>query len=1124
MMEKLNAQMRRMDRHGKAANGSAVKFLGKTTIEIEISSRTKIKAEVAVAQEGHCPTDMIIGHDLCKQMEAQFDFKAKQINLLGETIPINVLLEDEVEPKIVKRNKVIIPEKTTIKPGDNFLWTYATNPLEAGTTWLITQTPKFNIKHMVVGATVMKVNKHQKVPVRIYNNSNIKLEIHPGTITADMELIEDEKPQVNLLLEDQEYVPEEADISKDLPLFPQPGVDNRQFLMENINLDKSILSVKGKRDLISIILSHQNAFVGADGKIGNYNGPIKHSITLINTDKFIAERPRRIPPALQETVQAQIKEMLDQHIIRPSTSPFCSPIVMVRKADKKSWRMAIDYRKLNAETKKQSNFLPLINDIIDKVAGKQFYTSLDLQGAFHQVSMNEHDINKTAFAVNSDLYEFLRMPFGLCGAPATFQKIMNQVKKEVKAVIFCYLDDIILVSTTEAEHLQDIDEVLTTMERNQLRMKLSKCTWATDELKYCGLLVSKNGIRPDPANVEKVKNFKTPSTLTELRSVIGAISYFRRFIEGFAAIMSPLHDLTTKGENVKANWNEHHEKAFRTVIQKLVEAPVLAPPQFGKAFEIHTDASKEAAAAVLLQADNDNHLHPVVYFSRKMNKAERNYSSIELEALAIVCALKEFRAYIEGAPTTIIRTDSSACCSLMKNKNLQGRLAKFQLAIMAFNVHIIHRSGKSNHLCDYMSRFPINAITLRSGKAIASATPLKTVIEEQLVEYPDIVHALRHKKYPADSEQRKALEHKMKHLVMKNGAIYFFNEDEGDDLRLLVPYNLRQKLLKEFHDDILQGGHLGQMKTLEKMRQRVFWPAMATDVKEYVKGCELCQKGKIQPGDNTPEPLNPIKCPEYPFDRVHVDIAGPLVKSTDGKKYCLVIIDAFSKFIVAVPMVNQTARTVSLKFIEHVLCKHGSCNQVTTDCGRQFISTIFQELAKIYHFSHRVTTPYHQSANGQVERQMRTIASMLRGSVSISGEEWTELLPMVIFAYNTSVQSSTKQSPFFVLHGREARLPSDVALQIPAKMANQELSTFVQDLVMNIQNSWRVVKENIQEAQEEQTFHADQQRQAAEKHFKIGQLVLHKINAHRAGEGHKFAPKWKGPLILFIYFYIMFYF
>uniref|UniRef100_A0A914Q0L8 RNA-directed DNA polymerase n=1 Tax=Panagrolaimus davidi TaxID=227884 RepID=A0A914Q0L8_9BILA len=721
MAEKLNTKIRRMERNGRAANGSRIKFIGKTCVEIEISPMSKAKAEVAIAEDGHCPTDMILGHDLCKMLEVQIDFKAKKINLMGTTIPINVLWEEEAERKLMTKSKVMIPEKVEIKKGDNFLWGYPTTDLKTGTTWLTTQSSKFNLKHLIVGATLMKTGQQQKVPLRIFNNSNETQTIFPGTIVADMEFIKDEQPQINLLIEDQEYIPPEADISKDLPLFPRNDINNENFLMENLKLDKSKLSPKGKAKLKTIIKNHQNAFVGADGKIGCYRGNITHSITLINSDKFIAERPRRIPPALQETVRQQITDMLEQKIIRPSTSPFCSPIVMVKKADKKSYRMAIDYRMINAETKKQSNFLPLITDIVDNVAGKQFYTSIDLQSGFHQLKMNEADIEKTAFAVNADVYEFLRMPFGLTGAPASFQKMMNQLKKEMKAVIFCYLDDVILISETEEEHLKDIEEMLTVFENNGLKLRIDKCSFGMEELKYLGLLVSKQGIRPDPANVEKVKNFKIPTTLTELRSVIGAVSYFRRFIKGFAQIMAPLHELTAKGENVKTNWNEVHKKAFDTVIQKLIEAPVLAPPKFGKAFEIHTDASKEAAAAVLLQADDEGHLHPICFFSRKMNKAERQYSSIELEALAIVCALKEFRAYIEGAPTTIIKTDSSVCCSLMKNKNLQGRLAKFQLAIMAFDVAFIHRSGKSNTLCDYMSRYPTNAITLRSGRSIATS-------------------------------------------------------------------------------------------------------------------------------------------------------------------------------------------------------------------------------------------------------------------------------------------------------------------------------------------------------------------------------------------------------------------
>lgn len=241
-----------------------------------------------------------------------------------------------------------------------------------------------------------------------------------------------------------------------------------------------------------------------------------------------------------------------------------------------------------------------------------------------------------------------------------------------------------------------------------------------------------------------------------------------------------------------------------------------------------------------------------------------------------------------------------------------------------------------------------------------------------------------------------------------------------------------------------------------------------------------------------------------------MDICGPLPISNENK-YILVTVDAFSKWVIATPTIDQTARTITEAFIEQVLTKHGAPHLVVTDNGKQFLSTIFKELAEIFGFEHHTSAPYHQEANGQVERQNRTIAAMLRTSVALGGEDWTELLQMAIFAHNTSIQASTKQSPFYVLHGREPRLPSDVALKIPPKGIYNEISTFVQDLATNIQNAWRIVKENMTQAQEQYTHYADQDRKAMSKEWKIGQLVLHTVNAQKAGHRHKFGPKWKGP-------------
>lgn len=852
--DSLNLKLRHTNKQGTAANGSAVTFLGTTPIDIKIG-KTTLTPEVLVAMHGHSPADMIIGHDLCKLLKAEVNFNTNEFSMLGEAIPIMLLTENELpKPELAK---VIVTEPTVIKKGDNFLYGYANMPLERGSIWLTSHSENFKRTGLMVGSSISSENGHQRIPLRIMNITNAEITLHPGTIVADLQQVskddvcsEENRSDlpVNILLEDQEYMPEEADISRNLPFFPIKNISVTAFLLEKLNLEKSALTNVGKELLQKIIVKHKDAFVGPDGKIGKYNGPIRPRIELIDSKKFIAERPRRVPPALQEVVDKQIKEMLEQKIIRPSTSPFLSPIVMVRKADKKSWRMAIDYRRLNSETKKQSNFLPLITDVIDKCAGKTLYSALDLTSAFHQIPLRECDMEKTAFAVNSSVYEFQFLPFGLSLAPRVFQSIIESIQNELHATIFCYLDDILITSANEQAHLKDIEEVLSMIEKYGLKLRVDKCHFGMKEIKYLGFLVSKEGVRPDPANVERVKNFPQPKTLTELRSVIGAVSYFRRFIKNFATIMAPLHELTTQGENVKNNWQPKHEEAFKMVVQKLIEAPVLAAPIFGKpnSYQIHTDASKIACAAVLLQTDQNEQLHPICYYSRKMNVHESKYSSIELEALAVVAALKEFRPYIEGAGTTTIVTDSSAVCSLMKNKNLQGRLAKFQLAIQAFDIKFSHRAGKDNHLCDYMSRYPANAITLRSGRAVASAIPLKKVIEEQKKEYGDVYEAILNKRFPTDETKKVAMENKIKDLVMKNRAIYYFNEEESDDIRLLIPYSLRQKIIEEFHNNELQGAHLGQLKTLEKMKTRTYWPGMATDVAETIRTCARLPESKNQ--------------------------------------------------------------------------------------------------------------------------------------------------------------------------------------------------------------------------------------------------------------------------------------
>ncbi|KAH7705356.1 retroelement [Aphelenchoides avenae] len=325
-------------------------------------------------------------------------------------------------------------------------------------------------------------------------------------------------------------------------------------LAKKLDLSKSILTPAGKTQLRWIIRKLHQAFAAEDGLIGKYNGSYRHRIDLVAGSKPFQLRPYRTPLALREEIERQVKDMLKQRIIKPSNSPFCSPVVLVKKASG-AWRFAVDYRRLNSITVKETATLPRIDDIIDLVAGHKYYSSFDLMSGFHQIPVHPEHTQYTAFATHLGLFEFLQLPFGVCNGPASFQRVMESLRREMSATVLIYLDDIVVSSDTEEKHLKDIEEFLRVIIKYNMKLRLDKCTLGSDEIKYLGFLVSQKGVRPDPGNIINVKSIKQPKTITELRSFIGAASYYRRFIQNFAGIMQPLYALTKKDASVTL-WKE----------------------------------------------------------------------------------------------------------------------------------------------------------------------------------------------------------------------------------------------------------------------------------------------------------------------------------------------------------------------------------------------------------------------------------------------------------------------------------------------------------------------------------------------------------------------------------------
>jgi hypothetical protein len=1089
---------------GRTANGSQFNIYGQINPVWEITNK-KFIAPILISQDNNCPYDLIIGTDLIGNLGFKIDFTSRQIEFVDRKIDINNI---EMIMRTLPHANVTIRASETIELDKN-TDTVARGIMDPDSTaellLLISDSNLINTSKMIsVGKTLCSSDK---IFVRLLNPTQSVIKIYKGEKIAQAEIIDEAECEVLTVLASIEneknveawnYVPPEADVAKKLPNYPGPGT-----LLDKLNLGDAVLSIEARKKLKTIIANNNIAFVGSDGNIGHFRGNLKHRIELIDPAKVACKRPYRVPPALREEVEKQISEMLRQRIIRPSMSSFSSPIVLVKKADGKSWRFAIDYRELNANTRREVYYLPLISDIIDEVGGKRIFSTFDMQSGFHQLDVAPEHIERTAFATFLGLFEYIRMPFGLCGGPSSFQRMMEIVRKELSAAFFVYLDDVILASLDEEQHLQDIDSFLKIIIKFGLKLRIDKCNFGRSEIKYLGYLISEAGVRPDPRNIAAVQKFEKPKTITQLRSFLGAVSYFRRFIRNFAGILVPLYELTRDNGTDINKWSDVHDKAFKTVITALTTAPVLASPKFGEPFIIESDASKIAVGGCLLQVQADGLEHPILFVSRKLNKHEAKYPSVESEALGMIFCLKEFRPYIEGNQQTTVRTDNSALRSLFKRRDLEGRLAKYQLVIQEYNINIEYKKGKDNVFSDYLSRYPapINQINIEN-----TISDLEIKQEQKNVKFArEMFEALTKNIWPKNTDKWAEQKKKTENFTIINGIIF-----KKEPLRMFIPYKLRERIIKIFHSCPLTGGHLGIQKTTEKLTSRFWWQGIVRDIKGMVTACSECQARKVNPAQTNFELTKSINPATRPFSRVHCDLLGPLIVTNKNNKYILGIIDSFSKWLVTVALEDQTAITVAEAFLDTFITKFGVMETLITDNGRQFTSQIFSDLSKIYNYEHIRTTAYRPQTNGQIERENATVANMLSTYVNKNPKEWDLYLSAITFAYNTSIQSSTAFSPFYLIYGQDPKFPTDLSLKLPnSQIENSEVSMFAQDKIKNLRACWDIVRENLLKAQVKQKEFKDVFENAATSTIQELDLVL--LYKDFVKNKTKFSNKWAGP-------------
>ena len=971
-----------------------------------------------------------------------------------------------------------------------------------GLVGMITPKPSANLPpSLQVAYTISNAGPGGKgIPVRIMNASNTDIEMFSGQKIADfcpmVESIQCPFPEVNYVGSTARYPSVQGEITAAL---------------------SDSLSIGDRKILLETLMQYTDVFQPDLGE----TDVITHRINT-GTSPPIRQHPRRLPYAYREETRKQITEMLDQGVITPSHSPWASPIVLVRKKDG-SFRFCIDYRRLNSVTIRDAHPLPRVDDLLEALNGSTIFSTLDLRQGYWQIRMHPDDREKTAFATPDGLYEFVRLPFGLSGAPATFDRALEIILSGLQYdICLCYFDDIIIPSRTITEHCQKLSLVLDRFRTHNLRVKASKCCFGAKTVRYLGHVVSAEGVHTDPAKIESVKRIVTPQNVAQVRSFLGLAGYYRKFIHNFATLTYPLVELTKKGRPFC--WTEVHDIAFSTLKSGLCSSPVLAFPVLDRQFVLQTDASDVGLGAILTQFDRNGHERVVSYASRTLSDSEKNYSATEKELLAVVFAVEYFRVYLLGRKFLLF-TDHNAL-RWLHSAEPKGRRARWIMDLQEYEFEVQHRPGAQNSNADALSRLPqenpINTVLpseINHGPVLSAAMACLTMLapekdlQQAQLEDPSIskVIELKNLGFPkppyfvwAKNKYLSAFWNCWDSLFLVDGILVKSppNPRNLPDYAVVVPEKLVHQVMSGLHNSSF-GGHLGISKTISRAKGRFYWPQMRRRIRTFVQSCRVCGEIKIST-NTTKAPLRPINVSE-PFVFWAMDYMGPLPETSRGNKHVLVVMDHFTKWCEAFPTQDQKARTVASILVSKIFSRFGPPVAIHSDQGSNFESNLIHEVCDIMGIHKSRTTAYHPQGDGLVERQNRTLQDILSSFVSEHKDDWDLWIDIAVYAYNTSPQESTGFSPFELVFGHPARLPIEHTLGVPLKNPSLQ-SEYARDLRKALSSVKGAAEEHLSKARRlQQAQYASQSRREWVP-FVAGQWVWLRRPKH-----WKFGKRWRGP-------------
>ncbi|XP_030621125.1 uncharacterized protein K02A2.6-like [Chanos chanos] len=738
------------------------------------------------------------------------------------------------------------------------------------------------------------------------------------------------------------------------------------------------------------------------------------------TPRFHKARP--VPYALRPKVDAELQSLEASGILsRVEWSDWATPIVpVIKKGKAEAVRICGDFKvSINPVLRTVQYPLPRIEDIFASLAGGEKFSKIDLAQAYLQMEIEESSRKFLTINTHRGLFQYNRLVFGVASAPAIWQRAMDQVLQDIPGTQ-CYLDDIIVTGKNDEEHLQNLSKVLTRLSEYGLHAKRSKCEFFKSEISYCGHVIDKHGLHKSQEKIEAVLQAPKPENVSQLRSFLGLVNYYHKLLPNLATTLHPLNTLLQTG--VKWEWSEKCDRAFEEIKRLITSDELLTHYDPTRPIRLACDASPYGIGCVLSHVMKDGSERPIAFTSRSLTSAERNYAQIDREALSLVWGVKKFHHYLYGQRFTLV-TDHQPLVSIFNPRKgipvmSATRLQRWALYLGAHSYDIEFKGTRQHSNADGLSRLPLSTTEEEKTSSLDPAEVFHTAVVDQLpVTNTEIQRQTRN-----DPTLSKVYNITMQGWPAHGNSMFPEFSARRDQLsvcqgtlmcgsRVVVPSKLRSRVLENLHE-----GHLGTVKMKSLARSYVWWPGIDKQIEDLTKGCSGCHRVQNAPPQ---APLHPWEWPSAPWQRVHIDFAGPFMNSM-----FLIVVDAHSKWPEVIPMKSTTSEK-TIAALRSIFSRNGVPELIVSDNGSQYTSEEFSLFMKKNGIKHFKSAPHHPATNGLAERFVQTfkksIKAMEKEDISLQHK-----VDNFLFAYRNSVHATTNQTPAMLFMNRNLRSRIDL--------------------------------------------------------------------------------------------------